>query len=135
MAADGKCSKADRNRVRKLFEQVGPVLQIQESRLDAFTAAFSPSHGYHALATLAKAAHKEGLNSATALTAAAHALADGILYWRESGLALSELLQEAATPGGIAAATITAMDESSYERAVTRGLQAGIRQARANARR
>ncbi|HVN21433.1 MAG TPA: hypothetical protein VMU05_21790, partial [Dongiaceae bacterium] len=66
--------------------------------------------------------------------AAAHALADGILYWREAGLSLDELLHEAATPGGIAAATMHAMDQAGYPRAVSKGLKAGIAQARRNAK-
>jgi hypothetical protein len=48
--------------VRKFFEQVGPVLEMAESRFDAFNAAYSPAHGYHALATLAKAAQDAGLD-------------------------------------------------------------------------
>jgi pyrroline-5-carboxylate reductase len=121
--------------VRKFFEQVGPVLEMAESRMDAFNAAYSPAHGYHALATLAKAAQDTGLDAKTALTAGAHALADAIFYWRESGQNLSDLLHEAATPGGTSAATLAAMDAASYRRAIEGGLAAGIRQARANARR
>jgi pyrroline-5-carboxylate reductase len=120
-------------RVRELFGCVGTVLEIRESQFDAFTAAYSSSHGYHALATLAVAARAEGLDRATALTAAAHALSDGIAYWRESGLKLDELLREAVTPGGIAAATMSAMDGAGYGRVVEKGIRAGIRQARRNA--
>jgi pyrroline-5-carboxylate reductase len=116
-----------------LFERVGGVLEIPERQMDAITATHSPSHGYHALATLAKAAEAEGLERKTALTAAAHALSDGIAYWRESGLSLDELLQEASTPGGIAAATMAAMEKAGYSRAVTQGLKAGVNRARRNA--
>jgi len=124
-----------RKRVRELFAYVGSVVEIPESRLDAFTATFSPSHGYHALAALAKAAGGTGLDRKTSLTAAAHALADGILYWRDSKKSLANLLHEAATPGGIAAATMKAMDKAGYGRVIARGLQAGVAQARRNARR
>ncbi|MFZ0731680.1 MAG: NAD(P)-binding domain-containing protein [Candidatus Sulfotelmatobacter sp.] len=127
-------SRQDRGRVRALFELVGPVVELAESQFDAITAAASPTHGYHALAALAEAARKAGLDRQTALMSAAHALADGILYWRESGLDLSELLHEAATPGGIAAATMSAMDKAGYQRAVDRGIRAGIAQARKNAK-
>jgi pyrroline-5-carboxylate reductase len=48
---------------------------------------------------------------------------------------LADLLQEAATPGGIAAATISAMDKSGYAKAVAKGLKAGVHQAQRNARR
>lgn len=126
--------KSDRARVRELFAQVGPVIDLPESQMDAITATHSPTHGYHALATLAKAAGRAGLNNKAALIAAAHALGDGILYWRESGLSLEELLHEAATPGGIAAATMMAMDKTGYARVMQKGLAAGIAQARRNAK-
>ena len=125
---------SERAQVRQLFEQVGLVLEIPERQMDTITATHSPSHGYHALATLARAAESAGLDKKTALIAAAHALADGITYWRDSELDLDHLLHEAATPGGIAAATMAAMDEGGYARAVTRGLKAGIARAQRNAK-
>ena len=128
-------SKNDRARVREFFELVGPVLELPERQLDAITASASPTHGYHALAALAKAAQDAGLDRKTALIAAAHALSDGIVYWRESGASLDELLHEAATPGGIAAATMAAMDKSGYGRAVATGIRAGIKQCQRNAKR
>jgi pyrroline-5-carboxylate reductase len=131
---DGGVAKADRVRVRKLFEQVGPVLELSEEQMDAITATHSPTHGYHALATLAKAAQDAGLDHKTALIAAAHALSDGIVYWKQSGQSLDELLEEAATPGGIAAATMAAMDRSGYRRAVANGIRAGVKQAKKNAK-
>ena len=134
LSFDRGVKKRERKSVREFFERVGAVLEIPERQLDAFTAVYSSSHGYHALAVLAKAAESAGLDRATALTAAAHALSDGISYWRESGKALGDLLQEATTPGGIAAATMAAMDASGYARVVRNGIRAGVRQARLNAR-
>jgi pyrroline-5-carboxylate reductase len=135
LSYDRGFAKPDRARVRDFFELVGPVLTIPERQFDAFTAVYSSSHGYHALAILAQTARDAGLDRKTALTAAAHALSDGISYWRESGLGLADLMKEAVTPGGIAAATIAAMDKSGYARVVAQGLSAGIEQARRNAKR
>jgi pyrroline-5-carboxylate reductase len=132
---DREVAKGDRARVRALFDRVGPVMELPESQFDAMTAASSPTHGYHALAHLAKAAQSAGLSSETALIAAAHALSDGIEYWRQSGASVDELLVEAATPGGIAAATMAAMDKAGHTRAVSSGIRAGIAQARRNAKR
>ena len=132
---DRGVGKAERSRVRKFFALVGAVPEIAERQMDAITATHSPTHGYHALATLAKAAVQAGLNRSLALSAAAHALSDGIAYWRESGADLDDLLHEAATPGGIAAATISAMDKAGYAKVVAKGLKAGIKQARRNAKR
>jgi len=131
---DRSVSPGERRHVRRFYAQVGPTFELPEAQMDAITATHSATHGYHALAALAKEAHKAGLDEKVALIAAAHALADGIVYWRESGLSLDELLQEAATPGGIASATMTAMDRAGYGRAVSKGLAAGIAQARRNGR-
>ena len=134
LSFDPRVTKGERRRVGEFFARVGTVLELPERQFDAFTAAYSSSHGYHAVATLAKAAQAVGLDRATSLIAAAHALSDGILYWRESGNTLSAMLHEAATPGGIAAATMSAMDASGYARVVKNGIQAGVKQARLNAR-
>jgi len=121
--------------VRSFFDKVGTVLEIPESQFDAFTVTYSSSHGYHALEALAASAQRLGLNRKTALTAAAHALADGILSCREGRIPLARLLEEAATPGGIAAGVMYAMDSSGYERSIQQGLRAGMARARKNARR
>jgi pyrroline-5-carboxylate reductase len=126
---------ATRREVRNFFARVGRVFEIPESKLDAFTVTYSSSHGYHALDALAGAAEKLGLDRKTALTAASHAIADGILTWRESNISLDELLHEAATPGGISAATLASMDRSGYKRVVEQGLRAGVSRAKKNARR
>ena len=132
---DRAVAKPERDRVRELFELVGAVLEVPERQFDAFTAVYSSSHGYHAVATLAKAGQDAGLDRTTALTAAAHALSDGIFYWRQSSESLDALLHEAATPGGIAAATMAAMDQAGYARMIGKGIRAGMKQARKNAKR
>jgi len=129
-----KLPKTDRKVVRDFFTVFGPVLEIPESKFDAFTVSYSCSHGYHALAALADAAEHAGLDRKTALLAAAHALADGITAWREGTESLGSLLEEAATPGGIAATCAAAMDAAGYRRAVRKGVAAGLRRARVNAR-
>jgi pyrroline-5-carboxylate reductase len=123
-----------RNEVRKFFSSAGLTVEIPEKRFDAFTVTFSSSHGYHALATLSAAAQAVGLDPTTARLAAGHALADGILALRDSTLSLDELLREAATPGGTAAAVMEKMNVSGYRGVVERGLRAGIKRAQKNAR-
>jgi pyrroline-5-carboxylate reductase len=124
-----------RKRMTDFFATVSPVLEIPESKFDIFTATYSCSHGYHALAALAKAAQKLGLDRKTAFIAAAHGLADGIVSWREENAVLGKLLHEAATPGGISATVMKTMDDHGYGKAVERGVRAGVARARRNARR
>jgi pyrroline-5-carboxylate reductase len=126
---------ASRTLVAKFFAQVGPVIEIPEGKFDAFTVSYSASHGYHALATLAGAAQRLGLDRETALTAAAHALAGGVIAWKESNIPLEHLLHEAATPGGIAATVMNTMDKAGYHRMVEGALRAGMERAKANAKR
>jgi|HubBroStandDraft_3_1064219.scaffolds.fasta_scaffold06811_4 pyrroline-5-carboxylate reductase len=123
-----------RTEVRTFFALVGKVVQIPEKQFDAFTVTFSSSHGYHALATLVDAAERLGLDRKSARLAAAHALADGIAACREGTSSLEELLQEAATPGGTAAAVMNALNDSGYRQTIARGLRAGVRQAGRNAK-
>jgi pyrroline-5-carboxylate reductase len=125
--------RSDRKRVRDFFASFGQVVEVPESKFDAFTVTYSCSHGYHALATLARAGQKAGLDRNTALLASAHALADGIIAWRDGKHSLESLIEEAVTPGGIAAATAATMDAAGYGRAVLQGVAAGLRRARANA--
>ena len=125
-------SNSERGEVRDLFASVGEVLEIPENQFDAFTVTYSSSHGYHALAALIEAAEAIGLDRKTARLAAAHALADGIASWRDGRLPLEKLLQEAATPGGIAAAVMTSLDNAGFRRIVVQGLRSGVRQARRN---
>ncbi len=125
---------SDRHAVTRLFAAVGRVLEVRESQFDIFTATYSSSHGYHDLATLAHAAEQIGLDRRIALASAAHALADGIFSWREGRVPLDQLLKEAATPKGIAAAVMTTMDKGGYVRLVEKSLRAGVARARANAK-
>jgi pyrroline-5-carboxylate reductase len=124
---------ADRKRVQDLFAGFGQVVEVPESKFDAFTVIYSCSHGYHALATLARTGQAAGLDRKTALLASAHALADGIIAWREGKDSLESLMEEAVTPGGIAAATVNKTDAAGYRRAIRQGVGAGLRRARANA--
>jgi pyrroline-5-carboxylate reductase len=126
-------TSASRKQVRNLLSRVGAVVEIPEKHFDAFTVTFSSSHGYHALAALIRAAETIGLDSITARLAAAHALADAIAYWRSANLSLNELLEEAATPGGTAAATMESLDRAGYQKIVTDALRCGAKRARLNA--
>jgi pyrroline-5-carboxylate reductase len=126
---------AARGVVKRFFAQVGAVCEVAERKFDAFTVTYSASHGYHALEALAQAAQKLGLDRQTAFAAAAHALADGIVSWREGTESLASLLREASTPGGIAAAVMNTMNSAGYAQSIERGLRAGVTRAQKNAKR
>jgi pyrroline-5-carboxylate reductase len=121
-----------RQAIKQFFSKTGAVLVVPENQFDVFTVTYSSSHGYHALSVLAQSAQDLGLSREVAMTAAAHALADGIQYWRDSKTSLPELLQEATTPGGIAGTVMATMESGGYGTIVKRGLEAGLLRARKN---
>jgi len=130
MAFDRGFPPLARQEVKRIFSKVGLTLEIPERKMDAFTVTYSASHGYHVLATLIAAAEQIGLDRRTATTAATHALADAMTTSRTGHNSLEALLDEAATPGGTAAAVMDAMDRQGYARAVSQGLRAGVKHAR-----
>jgi pyrroline-5-carboxylate reductase len=75
-----------------------------------------------------------GLDKKTALLAASHALGDAVTTWRAGDTSLEELLHEAATPGGTAAATMEGMNKAGYGNAIRKGLAAGLSRSRRNAK-
>ena len=127
-------SRADRLLVRNFFSQVGEVVEVPERQFDAFTVTYSASHGYHSLAALACAAQSLGLDEKMARIAAAHALGDAIVAWRDGKESLDVLVSEAATPGGIAATVMNSMDGAGYQEIIRRALRAGVVRARQNAK-
>jgi pyrroline-5-carboxylate reductase len=132
LAFESGFPQRERQAIQRFFGKIGAVLEVPENQFDVFTVTYSSSHGYHALAALARAAQDLGLNPKSAMIAAAHALADGIQYWRESKTGLPELLHEATTPGGIAGTVMASMESAGYGKIVKRGLQAGLARARKN---
>ncbi len=129
ITCDRAMTARERNLVRGLFARLGTAVVIPEREFDVFSTAYSPSQGYYAVNALATAARKLGLNAKVARLAAAHALADAIQEWRASGASLEVLMQEAATPGGIAATVMAAKDRDGYPKIMERSLRAGIERA------
>jgi pyrroline-5-carboxylate reductase len=134
LAFDRTAHPRCRRQVRKFFERVGTVLEVPERQFDAFTVVYSTSQGCEALRARVRAARRLGLDARTAFVAVAHSLADGVRSLSGTE-ALVEALEEAATPGGIAARVLETMRASGYERVIERAFRAGLAQARRVARR
>ena len=88
-------AKSDRIRARKLFDRVGPVLDLPEEQFDAITATpLVLPMDITRWRRWRRPRRDAGLDRKTALTAAAHALADGIgVLAGQAGAELDELLR------------------------------------------
>ena len=134
LAFGAELKPAERRTIRTLFAALGTVLEVPEELFDVFMVTYAPIHGYHALAALTAAATRMGLDPAVASTAAAHALADGIVALSASRTSLDAALKAAATPGGISVAIAASKDASGYSAMIERALQAGVDRAKAIAK-
>jgi pyrroline-5-carboxylate reductase len=130
LAFGAELKPSERETIRTFFAALGTVIEVPEESFDVFMVTYAPIHGYHALAALTAAATRLGLDPAVASTAAAHALADGIVALRASRTSLDAVLKQAATPGGISVAMAASMDRSGYSAVIERALQAGIDRAK-----
>ncbi len=130
LAFGAELKPAERKTIRTFFAALGTVMEVPEESFDVFMVTYAPIHGYHALAALTAAAMRLGLDPAVASTAAAHALADGIVALRARRTSLDRVLREAATPGGISVAIAASKDASGYSAIIERALQAGIDRAK-----
>ncbi len=119
-----------RRGIEHLFTSVGEIIHIPDRQMDAWTVTYSSTQGLYALQALATAGQRLGLSRRVALVAAVHALGHSIAAWREGDVPLAELLHEAATPGGIAAECMAALDSGGYPKLVERALRAGVKRAR-----
>jgi len=124
-------SAAARKELKQFFGRVGRVLEIPESTFDAFTATYSSSHGYRALAALAEAAQKLGLDRRLPLRPRPRA------GGRDYLLARGEHLTGCPAAGGSHPRwnrrhRDETMEEAGYRGIVERGLRAGVARARKN---
>ena len=119
-----------RRAIEHLFTSVGEIIHIPDRQMDAWTVTYSSTQGLYALQALASAGQRLGLSRRVALVAAFHALGHSIAAWRDGDVPLAELLHEAATPGGIAAECMAALDSGGYPKLVERALRAGVNRAR-----
>ncbi len=119
--------------MREFFEQLARRWRFLSGRSMRSRQTYSSSHGYHAVATSGEGGADAGLDRATALIAAAHALADGIFYWRKSGESLDDFCTRPRLREGLRQRRWRRWIGLDIAR-VIEGIRAGVKQAQRNAR-
>lgn len=104
-----------------LFEAVGTVIEIDESRMDAFTAlaGSGPAYVFLLAEAMAAAGQAAGLEADDALLAARQTIAGAGLLLAQSAEHPSTLRERVTSPGGTTAAALAVFEDSGL-RDITR---------------
>ncbi len=118
--------------VRQLFAQVGEVLDLPESQLDAFLALTSSGPAYVALVAeaLADGAVAAGLPRALALRLAHRTLAGTAALLQEQELHPAQLKDMVASPGGTTIAGLRQLERSGVRSALIEAVVAAAERSR-----
>jgi len=118
--------------VRQLFAQVGEVLDLPESQLDAFLALTSSGPAYVALVAeaLADGAVAAGLPRALALRLAHRTLAGTAALLQEQELHPAQLKDMVASPGGTTIAGLRQLERAGVRSALIEAVLAAAERSR-----
>jgi pyrroline-5-carboxylate reductase len=118
--------------VRQLFAQVGEVLDLPESQLDAFLALTSSGPAFVALVAeaLADGAVAAGLPRALALRLAHRTLAGSAALLQEQELHPAQLKDMVASPGGTTIAGLRQLERAGVRSALIEAVVAAAERSR-----
>lgn len=132
ISAGPRCSRADLDAVRALFETVGEVLEVPESRLDALTAisGSGPAYVFYLIEQLTRTAIDKGFSphEAAALVSGTFAGAAELLV--TSGEDPAELRRRVTTPNGTTERAIAVLEAARLKELFDRATDAALVRAR-----
>jgi pyrroline-5-carboxylate reductase len=111
---------------RRLFESIGPLVPMDERRIDTATAACGSGVGFACLfaeALEAAAAHA-GADAKMARALALGAIEGAARCLRERGMSPTELRAQVTSPNGTTAAGVHALQSAGFEGIVARAVEA-----------
>lgn len=117
-----------KNLALNCFNSIGRTYIADESQMSVFTAlcSCSPAFSFLFIDSLAKAAHKAGIDKKTALTLAAQAVFGSAKTVLESGEHPWQLIDRVCSPGGSTIEGICALEDNRFESAVVAAVDASI---------
>lgn len=114
--------------VSRLFSAIGQVRELDESFFSLFgvIAGSAPAFAYLFIDSLARAAVKNGMNKQTALEIAAQTVLGSAKLILESGEHPWALIDQVCSPGGTTIEGIAALQETGFETAVRKAVDAAV---------
>lgn len=126
MAVAPSCDGADRAWARGLLEAIGMVVELDESRLDAFTGLVGsgPAYVFYLAEALREAAVAQGFDAETSATLVAQVLAGSAALLQREPHGAEQLRQRVTSPNGTTAAGVAALDVGRVREAVVAAVRA-----------
>jgi len=119
-------------RVRRVFEAVGQVVEVDEKQMEAVTAVSGsgPAYFFYMIESLAAAGLAEGLPEETAWTLARQTALGAATLASRSEEPVEELRRRVTSPGGTTEAAIRVMTEAGFRDIVLKAVQAAANRGR-----
>jgi len=128
---NSQVSAAQRQKVRSLFEVLGPVVEVDEPYLDVITSLSSPVATYLFFQALIDAGVRCGLPRAVSTQVASQTIIGSMGMWQARKTSPYDLIGEASTPGGISVEILYALEEHAFKAAIIDAITRGAERARA----
>lgn len=131
LAAAPAASAADRERVRIMFDAVGDVVEVDESRIDAVTglSGSGPAYVFSFIESLIAGGVEAGLEESLARQLALQTVLGAGQLMRATGKSAAELRHQVTSPGGTTLAGLEALHQAGFARAVTAAVSAATHRA------
>jgi pyrroline-5-carboxylate reductase len=126
----------DVDRVRKMFDAIGVVVEVEEEQIDAVTAlaGSGPAFVYTVIEALAEGGKKCGLSAQAAGTLAAQTVLGAAKLAIETNLSPEDLRKMVVTPGGTTAAGLAEMKKLKTAEGLIAAVEAATKRGREMAR-
>lgn len=104
--------------ITKLFSSLGKYLILKEESINAVTALSNPALVYMFFQALIDAGVRSGIDYDTSTKIVYQSIVGAMEVWNRRKVAPSELINEAATPGGISVESLFVLDKYSFRAAI-----------------
>ncbi len=119
---------SDKDIAKKIFESIGKICELDENYIAVFSgiAGCSPAFTFMFIESLAKAAHKNGINKSMAIKIAAQAVYGSAKKILESDEHPNALADKVCSPGGTTIEGVCKLDELAFSSAIVQAVEATI---------
>lgn len=126
IAPSAGSTPSDASFAETVFGALGPIVRLDESMMDAFTAiaGSGPAYVFYLVEAMADAAQRVGFDEQTARMLAERTVIGSAALLDQSGEGAESLREAVTSKGGTTAAAIAVLDESGVRDAIARAVEA-----------
>ena len=118
IAFNKNCSEEDKENIKSLYSAMGKCFEIREDQINAATSITSPGYPLSIFEAAVEASVLLGFDVKTAQQIVMQTFKGVLKTWEENPDGISQLMSQAATPGGITARMVYFLDKERFRYAV-----------------